>query len=118
MLMYDLAGFPYPPNDAIVAIRLAEEVYVEWGCVRWAGGSLLHSYVAVNITEDEFVRVAVGIENPDVAVVKKFGNARTSEVEAGLGPVTTIEFQYLKQDFGYSVYKEGFDVHISYHIEA
>jgi hypothetical protein len=38
-------------------------------------------YVAVNITEDEFVRVAVGIENPDVAVVKKFGNARTGEVE-------------------------------------
>jgi hypothetical protein len=85
-------------------------------------------YVAVNITEEEFVRVAVGIENPDGAVVRKFGNARTQEVEvplptchffffffsnlvsvlqAGLGPVTVIEFQYLKQDFGYSVYKEG-----------
>ena len=64
-------------------------------------------YVAVNITEEEFVRVAVGIENPDGAVVRKFGNSRTQEVEAGLGPVTVIEFQYLKQDFGYSVYKEG-----------
>jgi len=101
MLVYDLAGFPYPPNDAIAAIQAAEDVYV-----------------AVNITEEEFVRVAVGIENPDVAVVKKFGNSRTAEVEAGLGPVTVIEFQYLKQDFGYSVYKEGFDVHICYHIEA
>lgn len=38
-------------------------------------------------------------------------------VEAGLGPVTVIEFQYLKQDFGYSVYKEGYDVHVGYHIE-
>jgi hypothetical protein len=38
-------------------------------------------YVAVNITEEEFVRVAVGIENPDGAVVRKFGNSRTQEVE-------------------------------------
>jgi hypothetical protein len=99
-LMYDLAGFPYPPNEVIAAVRSAEEVYV-----------------AVNITEEEFVRVAVGIENPDGAIVRKFGNARTQEVEAGLGPVTVIEFQYLKQDFGYSVYKEGYDVHVGYHIE-
>lgn len=41
-------------------------------------------YVAVNITEEEFVRVAVGIENPDGAVVRKFGNARTQEVEVSL----------------------------------
>jgi hypothetical protein len=25
MLMYDLAGFPYPPNDAIAAIQAAGE---------------------------------------------------------------------------------------------
>lgn len=99
-LMYDLAGFPYPPNDVINVVKTAEEVYV-----------------AVNITEEEFVRVAVGIENPDSSVVRKFGNSRTQEVEAGLGPVTVIEFQYLKQDFGYSVYKEGYDVHVGYHIE-
>lgn len=98
--MYDLAGFPYPPNEVINAVKQAEDVYV-----------------AVNITEEEFVRVAVGIENPEGAIVKRFGNSRTQEIEAGLGPVTVIEFQYLKQDFGYSVYKEGYDVHIGYHIE-
>lgn len=59
----------------------------------------------------------------------------TGEVEAGLGPVTAVEFQYLKQDFGYSVYKEGYDVsllrllpflvlmrdvqvHLHFHVEA
>lgn len=80
--MYDLAGFPHPPNDVINAVKAAEDVSVavassffifHFGCVQ--------VYVAVNITEEEFVRVAVGIENPDGAVVRKFGNARTQEVE-------------------------------------
>lgn len=60
--MYDLAGFPYPSNDVINAVKNAEEVYV-----------------AVNITEEEFVRVAVGIENPESAIVRKFGNSKTAE---------------------------------------
>ncbi len=37
------SGFPYPPNDAIAAIQAAEDVYV-----------------AVNITEEEFVVMTAG----------------------------------------------------------
>lgn len=95
--LYDLAGFPYPSQAAIDAIESANSIYV-----------------AVNVTEEEFVRVAVGIESPDQDVVRRFGNNRISEVEKGLGTVSSVEFQYLKTDFGYSVYREGPDVQIGF----
>ncbi len=60
MLVYDLAGFPYPPNDAIAAIQAAEDVYV-----------------AINITEEEFVvRGARGV--PLCACLLTRGRARCS----------------------------------------
>ena len=96
---YDMCGFPHPPEEAIKVLKQAERLDL-----------------AINITEEEFVRISVIIPNPKEEFIKLFAPNELDKIQKGLGSVCGLEFQYLKEDYGYSVYQEGFDVHVNYKI--
>ena len=96
---YDMCGFPHPPEGALNALREAKALNL-----------------SINITEDDFVRISVSIPNPSLEIIKKFAPTDVEKIQNTLGQVSAVEFQYLKEDYGYNVYHEGHDVHVSYTI--
>jgi len=96
---YDMCGFPHPPEETQQVLREAKNLNL-----------------SINITEDDFVRIAVSVVQPSLDIIKKFAPNDLDKIQNGLGTVHSIDFQYLKEDYGYSVYHEGHDVHLSYQI--
>lgn len=92
---YDMCGFPHPPEEAIKVLKQAQSLNL-----------------TINITEEEFVRISVIIPDPKEDIVKLFASNDLEKIQKGLGNVCGLEFQYLKEDYGYSVYQEGFDVNV------
>jgi hypothetical protein len=105
-------GFPAIPESALATIRSAECIGV---------GSI--QVVVVTSTEG-FVRLGVMLPNPAPSVIAAFcelagTGAYTDNIlrfQAALEAraPTFVEYQYLMKGFGYSVYKEGFDVMFHY----
>jgi len=96
---YDMCGFPHPPEEAIKVLKQAQSLNL-----------------SINITEEEFVRISVIIPDPKEEIVRLFAANDLERIQKCLGTVSGLEFQYLKEDYGYSVYQEGFDVHVNYKI--
>eukprot|EP00026_Physarum_polycephalum_P014080 Phypoly_transcript_14552.p1 GENE.Phypoly_transcript_14552~~Phypoly_transcript_14552.p1 ORF type:complete len:144 (-),score=30.34 Phypoly_transcript_14552:27-458(-) len=103
-------GFPAISEDALAALRSAE------------GTGPIH--VSVVTSSEGFVRIGIMLPNPTPAVVSSFCalvSARMDDIQrfqAALeahGP-SFVEYQFLMKGFGYSVYKEGFDVMFHYEV--
>jgi len=81
--------------------------------------------LSINVSsEDEFVRIGILVPKPSTETVlalceyMKVKHDDLGELEGSLcvdGP-SWVEFQHLKDGFGYNVYKEGFDVVFHYHV--
>eukprot|EP01124_Arcella_intermedia_P017754 TRINITY_DN2460_c0_g1_i2.p1 TRINITY_DN2460_c0_g1~~TRINITY_DN2460_c0_g1_i2.p1 ORF type:complete len:455 (+),score=110.84 TRINITY_DN2460_c0_g1_i2:58-1365(+) len=99
-------GFPEIPNEAIDIIR-----------------SLNPQKVVLSIVtiKDDFVRLGILFPSPQKLMVESLCNLSGGNSEqlfkfekAIKSKVSFVEFQCLKQNYGYGVYKEGFDVMFHY----
>jgi len=101
-------GFPAIPEDALTAIRRAE------------GAEAIN--LSVILSSEGFVRLGVLLPHPSPEAVRGFcalAGAPSEDVlqfqnSLGAPGPAMVEYQFLMKGFGYSVYKEGFDVVFHY----
>jgi len=104
---YRMFGFPSIPDGPMELFR------------SWQPTGLCLSIIT---SSEGFVRLGVMAPNPSTASVLKLcqlvkaGNEQLATFEGSLGSKgpSFVEFQYLKEGFGYGVYKEGFDLVFHY----
>jgi len=105
---YKIFGFPPIPEGPMQVLR------------SWEPAGLCLSVIT---SSEGFVRLGLMAPNPPTDVVLKLcqlvkaGNEQLAAFEGSLGSNGPyfVEFQYLKEGFGYGVYKEGFDIVFHYH---
>jgi hypothetical protein len=106
---FEMFGFPALPDDALQTLKES------------ATGQLLLSIIT---SSEGFVRLGVLVPNPSTETVVKLcdiagGNKDDlAAFEGALGSdgPAFAEYQYLMKGFGYSVYKEGFDIVFHYNV--
>lgn len=104
---YKMFGFPAIPDGPLQVIR------------DWKPTGLCLSIIT---SSEGFVRLGLMVPNPSTDIVLKLcqlvkaGNEQLAAFEGSLGSSgpSYVEFQYLKEGFGYGVYKEGFDIVFHY----
>jgi len=104
---YKMFGFPPIPDGPMELIR------------SWQPTGICLSVIT---SSEGFVRLGLMAPNPSTATVLKLcqlvkaGNEQLASFEGSLGSKgpSFVEFQYLKEGFGYGVYKEGFDIVFHY----
>eukprot|EP01133_Synstelium_polycarpum_P008145 gene8145-9561_t len=104
-------GFPAMPAPALEILRAGSTE---------TGGLCL----SVITSSEGFVRLGLLVPKPTREVVSQlcdYGQAnkeRITKFEASLGGVgpAYVEYQYLQKGFGYTVYKEGFDIVFHYFV--
>jgi len=105
---YKMFGFPPIPEGPM-------QVLTDWKPVGLC--------LSVITSSEGFVRLGLMAPNPTTDLVLKLcqlvkaGNEQLAAFEGSLGSEgpSFVEFQYLKEGFGYGVYKEGFDIVFHYH---
>jgi len=101
-------SFPAIPEDALACIRRCE------------GTDPIG--MSVIVSSEGFVRLGVLLPNPTVESVRSFCTLSGTSADEilrfqnalGVPGPSHVEYQYLMKGFGYSVYKEGFDVVFHY----
>ena len=104
---YAMFEFPAMPEDAVAVLK-------EWKPVGLC--------LSVITSSEGFVRLGLMVPNPSADKVVKFchlvdaQNEQIAALEGALGSdgPQYVELQFLKQGFGYGVYKEGFDIVFHY----
>lgn len=107
---YVMFNFPQPPEGAM---QVLNELKPSMGM-----------NLSIITSSEGFVRLGLLIPKPPTTVVAKLCsvvNATNDELAAlegslGTDGPTWVEYQFLKEGFGYGVYKEGFDVVFHYHV--
>jgi len=105
---YDMFGFPQPPEEALRVLRS-----------QLKDGLLL----SIIVSSEGFVRLGMLSPKPSTDTMLRLcsmlggSSEELAAFEGSLGVdgPAHVEFQYLKEGFGYGVYKEGFDCLFHYH---
>jgi len=105
---YDMFEFAHPPEEALQLVRESKP------------GICL----SIITSCEGFVRLGILIPNPTPDVVNGACNLLNGNKESlekfqrslGVESPAFVEFQYLKEGFGYGVYPEGFDIVLHYAI--
>jgi len=105
---YAMFGFPEPPDQALELISSSSS----------SAQNKEGLCLSVITSSEGFVRLGILLPNPTPETIAIGCNLVTADkavlakFQKGLGvdTPTFIEFQYLKEGFGYGVYVEGFDV--------
>lgn len=109
---FEAFGFPPLPQEALSIIKSYE---LKMG-IR----------LSVTTTSEGFVKLGVLLPSPDQRMIDRLCpmcGASSSEPlttfssKLGVSLPSFVEFQYLNQDYGYGVYKEGFDVVFHYDLK-
>ena len=95
--MYDICGFPYPPEEAVEVLKKSKELDV-----------------MISITTKEMILISMIIPNPNQQLLNKFSPNNLDKIQNALGNACALEFQFLKEGYGYHVYPEGYDVLVGY----
>jgi hypothetical protein len=107
---YVMFGFPQPPEGAM---QILNDLKPSTGM-----------NLSIITSSEGFVRLGLLIPKPPTTAVTKLcsvvgaTNEELAALEGSLGtdgPIW-VEYQFLKESFGYGVYKEGFDVVFHYHV--
>lgn len=106
---YSTFNFPQPPETAM---QVLNELNSTGLCL------------SIITSSEGFVRLGLMIPKPTRTAVTKLcslvgaTNEDLAALEGGLGTEgpAFVEYQFLKEGFGYGVYKEGFDVVFHYHV--
>ena len=87
--------------------------------------SIMFLYLCITVCSEGFVKINVLVPNPPKEIVTGFiscmndvkenNKALHEQIENKLGrPPMFVEYSFLKEGYGYDVYKEGPDVHVHY----
>lgn len=106
-------GFPALPDDVVDYVRTFKNNHLK---------------LFINVTFEGFVKTSLLLPYPPAADVGQFfamaglhesrqASLKTLEAAVGVKPAF-VEFIFLKEGFGYGVYKEGFDVAFHLHSTA
>jgi len=108
---YEIFGFPEIPEQALKVLKNSSPEYL---CM------------SVITSSEGFVRVGLLQPAPDTETVNKLSSivgasttiSQLNNFEQALGcsSPSFAEYQYLKEGFGYGVYKEGFDIVFHYNV--
>jgi len=108
---YEMFGFPEIPEQALKVLKNSSPEYL---CM------------SVITSSEGFVRVGLLQPSPDTETVNKLSSivgasttiSQLTNFEQSLGCASPsfAEYQYLKEGFGYGVYKEGFDIVFHYNV--
>jgi len=106
---FEMFGFPALPDDALSVLKESAPSQLS---------------LSIITSSEGFVRLGILAPNPSTETVLKLcdiSGGNKSDLAAFEGALASdgpafAEYQYLMKGFGYSVYKEGFDIVFHYHV--